>query len=360
MVLYGEELAASLWERGLASLPALDEERISGTVAASTVFRASVVGLAAAMGLCLLALVAARPAESAFRGANGKIFFESTRTGSSQIFSMNPNGSAQTNITKDRTRNEENPALSPDGRKVAYEYAREVWTMNADGTGRRRVAANTGADATPSWSPDGKKIVFSKNRADIYVVNVNGTGQKRLTFTPNHQEYDPAYSPDGVRIAYTLSGFGGLCNGTCIYSMTAGGKGQRNLTPEEDVQCRDGTSFHHNVVSQHASWSPSGRRIAFRGGGGCTADGSVAGGLNIWTMNPDGSGKRQLTRDENTQDDEPAYSPDGKKITFVSDKDSAAAFPQEIYTMAAADGSGIRRLTTNGAFDGHPDWQPRR
>ena len=86
----------------------------------------------------------------------------------------------------------------------------------------------------------------------------------------------------------------------------------------------------------------------------------MTGGLNVWKMRPDGSGKRQLTRDENTQDDQPAYSPDGTRISFVSDRDSNAAFPQEIYTMNATDGSGIRRLTFNGAFDGHPDWQPLR
>ncbi|MGH3147956.1 MAG: TolB family protein, partial [Rubrobacter sp.] len=207
------------------------------------------------------------------------------------------------------------------------------------------------------WSPDGKKIVFSKNSADIWVVNADGTGQKRLTFTTDRQERDPAYSPDGTRIAYTVSPVSG---GTQIYAMNANGSAQRNLTPEENVECPDGGSYAHNVVSGHASWSSSGRRIAFRGAGGCTAAGSVTGGLNIWTMNPDGSGKRQLTRDENTQDDQPAYSPDGTKVAFVSDRDSNAAFPQEVYTMSAANGSGMRRLTANGAFDGHPDWQPRR
>jgi Tol biopolymer transport system component len=339
--------------------PRFHEERIGRVVAASRVLEAS-VAVTVLTAIMLVCIAAAEPAGAAFRGANGKIFFESTRTGSSQIFSMNPNGSGVTNVTSNRSLNEENPAVLPSGLKVAYEYAREVWVMNVDGTGKRRVVGNTGGDATPSWSPDGKKIVFSRNRADIWVVNVDGTGQKRLTFTPNHQEYDPAYSPDGTKIAYTLSGFGALCNGTCIYVMNAGGAGQRSLTPEENVDCPDGGSYSHDVVSHHASWSPNGSRIAFRGAGGCAADGSVTGGLNIWRMNPDGSGKRQLTNDENTSDDQPAYSPDGTKIAFVSDRDSNAAFPKEIYTMNAADGSGIRRLTANGAFDGHPDWQPRR
>jgi Tol biopolymer transport system component len=296
-------------------------------------------------------------AEAAFRGDNGKIFFESDRTGSSQIFSMIPNGTGQTNITKNRSLNEADPAVSPNGKKVAYEYNREVWVMNADGTDKRKVVGNTGGDASPSWSPDAKKIVFSRNSSDIWVVNVDGSGQRRLTFTPDRQERDPAYSPDGDRIAYTVSPVNG--GGTQIYVMRASGNGQRNLTPEEDIECPDRGTYSHNVVSQHASWSPSGRRIAFTGAGGCTADGSVTGGLNIWTMDPDGDRKRQLTNDENTQDEQPAYSPDGTKITFVSDRDSNAAFPKEIYTMNA-DGSGIRRLTANRATDQHPDWQPRR
>ncbi len=271
---------------------------------------------------------------------------------------MNPNGAVQINITRNRSLNEEDPAVSPSGLKVTYEYAREVWVMNADGTGKRRVVANTGDDASPSWSPDAKRIVFSRNSADIWVVNADGTGQKRLTFTPDRQERDPAYSPDGTKIAYTVSPLSG--GGTQVYVMSANGAGQRNLTPEENVECPDGGSYDHNVVSQHASWSPNGRRIAFAGAGGCTAAGSVTGGLNIWTMNADGSTKRQLTRDENTIDEQPAYSPDGTKIAFVSDRDSNAAFPKEIYSMNADDGSGIRRLTANGATDEHPDWQPRR
>ena len=154
---------------------------------------------------CLVALVLVQDAtDAAFPGTNGKIFFESTRTGSSQIFSMIPNGDSETNVTRNRSLNHEDPAVSPSGLKIAYEYAREVWVMNTDG-----------------------------------------------------------------------------------------------------------------------------------------------------------SGKRQRTNDENTQDDQPTYSPDGTKITFVSDRDSNAAFPQEIYTMNAPDGSAIRRLTTNVAFDGNPDWQLR-
>ena len=324
-------------------------------MAASRVLKAS-----AAVAIIMLVLIAAaEPAGAAFRGANGKIFFESTRTGSYQIFSMKPNGSGVTNIASNRSLSEADPAVSPNGRKIAYEYAREVWVMNADGTGKRKVVGNTGGDASPSWSPDGRKIVFSRNSADVWVVNVDGTGKRNLTKTPDRQERDPAYSPDGARIAYTVSPVSS--GGTQVYVMNANGKRQTNLTPEDSFtfECPDGGTYGHNVESRYPSWSPSGRRIAFTGAGGCTAGGSLTGGLNIWTMNPDGSGKRQLTNDENTIDEQPAYSPDGTKIVFVSDRDSMASSLKEIYTMNA-DGSGIRRLTTNGATDEHPDWQPLR
>lgn len=323
--------------------------------------RVLVVLLAAVVISVEIGLIVSRPAEAAFPGGNGKIYFESTRTGSSQIFAMNPSGSKQTNITRNRSLNQEDPAVSPNGRKVAYEYAREVWVMNSDGTGKRRVVADTGGDASPSWSPNGKRIVFSKNSADIWVVKLDGTGQRNLTNTPNQQERAPAFSPDGERIAYTVSPTSG---GTQVYVMNADGSGQTNFTGEENVGCPNGGTYSHDVQSRDASWSPDGNWIAFTGAGGCAAGGSATGGLNIWRMDAvDGVPKVQLTNDENTIDELPAYAPSlaGARIAFVSRRNNDdVAFPDEIYTMDADDGSDIRRLTTNAATDRNPDWQPRR
>jgi Tol biopolymer transport system component len=77
----------------------------------------------------LRALVTARPADAAFRGANGKIFLQSTRTGGSQIFAMDPNGPGMTNVTSTRTLREQDPADSPSGLKFVYTStpARSGW-----------------------------------------------------------------------------------------------------------------------------------------------------------------------------------------------------------------------------------------
>jgi len=78
--------------------------------------------------------------------------------------------------------------------------------VNADGSGRSRLTT-TGSELEPAWSPDGSKIAFRGIRDDgfsvIYTVNTDGTGLTLLTDTTLLQNFDPAWSPDGTKIAYT-------------------------------------------------------------------------------------------------------------------------------------------------------------
>ena len=73
----------------------------------------------------------------------------------------------------------------------------EIYVMNDDGSGQRRLTNNTDTDVSPSWSPDGKKIAFASDRdgnREIYVMNADGSGQTRLT---NNTDTDvsPSWSP---------------------------------------------------------------------------------------------------------------------------------------------------------------------
>ena len=102
---------------------------------------------------------------------------------------MNAHGSEQRILT----RKPENafPAWSPDGGKIAFVSNRdgnlEIYVMNSDGSGQRRLTRHPGVDGSPAWSPDGRSIACGCERGgnfDIYVISADGSGQRRLTREP--------------------------------------------------------------------------------------------------------------------------------------------------------------------------------
>jgi Tol biopolymer transport system component len=100
----------------------------------------------------------------------------------------------------------------------------------------------------------------------------------------------------------------------------------------------------NQAIGKSPAWSPDGSKIAF--------ESDKDGNLEIYVMNSDGTGQKRLTTNS-ANDVEPAWSPDGSKIAFRSDRDGNF----EIYKMNS-DGTGQKRLTTNSAYDGKPDWSP--
>jgi TolB protein len=192
----------------------------------------------------------------------------------------------------------------------------ELWIMNADGSGRRFVAA--GPFGRVDWSPDGQSITFERydrpHFPRIYVMAADGSGRRWLADGTR-----PLWSPRGKVIAFRPD------RSDELWRINADGSGRRKLTRTAGLYAVNG--------SQGFAWSPDGRKIAFTGFPVDMED------TEVYVMNADGSGQRNLTRHAGA-DDFAAWSPDGRKIVFASDRDGT----WEIYVMNA-DGSDQRRLT---------------
>jgi len=321
----------------------------------------SVMVLAAvSLASLLVVLAGTKPAEAAFQGTNGRIFFDTSRSGFTEIWTVNPNDSADIKklVGTDDRNAESNPAVSPDGSRVAYEYVGEIWVMNANGTAPRQLTnPSVGSDGEPTWSPDGTRIAFTRTNGDreIWAMNADGSGQTNLTKNPNNEERDPAWSPLGDKISYTRTGCevsGG--GGVCVYSMNADGSGQINLTPkvnETDALCERMPGTGPYGESREPSWSPNGSKIVFTSRPDCTE--GRFGGTEIWVMNDDGTGETNITGDD-FSDELPAFSPDGQQVTFSSDRDNSDF---EIYTTPAG-GGAITQLTdtVSSVRDENADW----
>jgi hypothetical protein len=233
---------------------------------------------------------------------------------------------------------ESSPAWSPDGTKVAFTARVDVYVVNADGTGVTNLGTTEDAGA-PAWSADGTKIAYNASRytcpgdprfcasedLGIRTINADGSGDVQLLPGGTERPHNPAWSPDGTKIAVDVETNTAPAD---IYVFNANGTGGTRLTNGEP-----GTL----PGSIEPNWSPDGQQIAFQRNG------------DIWVMNADGSGPVQITETGGARTDaDPAWSPDGTKIVFLR---------SDSVHVIGSDGAGVTTLTETGA-DFSPDWQP--
>lgn len=143
----------------------------------------------------------------------GKVVFVSARDSVNELYSVPLTGGAQTRLTF-TTAAEIQPALSPDGTRLAYTSdaagVNKLWTASSTGAGAARATPTSfgfggSIESSPSWNPGGTRVAFSatnNSSSDIYDFLSPFSGQPTLQVGGSAQEVEPAWSPDGTRLAF--------------------------------------------------------------------------------------------------------------------------------------------------------------
>lgn len=207
---------------------------------------------------------------------------------------------------------------SPDGRSLAFGTLGPdagVFLTEVDGAAVRRVAAGI----QPAWSPDGTRIAYRATDGEIHVMSAGGSDDVVLTDVGGASY--PDWSADGHTIAFVGPGPRGHRHGLDVYSSNEDGSIVDNLTS-------------HSAVDTEPAWSPTGATIVFRSDRATSSEDAPV-HEHLFVMNAEGGNLIRIT-DDTTVTHAPAWSSDGRWIAF---DDGRSIF------VANADGSAITRVT---------------
>ena len=271
--------------------------------------------------------------------------------------------------------------FSFDGRQLIFQSKRDgrgcdqIYSMNIDGSNVRMVSNGDGRTTCSYFFKGGKKVLYASTFGggkecpppadyskgyvwaiypdyEIYTAKPDGKDLKNLTDSKGY-DAEATISPNGKKIIFTSERDGDLE----LYSMDTNGKNIKRLTNEPGY---DGGAF----------FSPDNKMIVYRGSH--PADAAlvqrdkdflaqhliVPTVFEVWTMNADGSNKKQVTK-LNAASFAPFFTPDGKRIIFCTNYFADDAKKRNFdLALINVDGTGLERVTFNESFDGFPMFSP--
>jgi hypothetical protein len=312
------------------------------------------------LGLWMPGSVAAAPDHAEIAFVNGAEIWAARADGSDRRLLVAPTRSREV-LSQ--------PVWSPDGSALAYvsDVAPRGERGTDEGAARLMVFDEAGRRAltplrngvyaySPAWSPDGSMLAFQRAiltrdrlRTEIVTRMIATGAERRLVGTGIGARLrtvgEPAWSPDGSTIAYTHARLdSGYHFKPLIRTLPAAGGAPRTLI-------RD---------AQSAAWSPDGTRLAFasvrdKNGVRCGSDECRYAG-ELYTAAADGTGLQRLTSNEG-DDARPTWSPDGSRLLFTSDRNLPEGDSSEVYSIAG-DGSCLTWLTNGIPPSASPSWRP--
>ncbi len=233
----------------------------------------------------------------------------------------------------------------PDGKSIAFSYLGDIWTVEAIGGVARPVTMHEAHDINPIFSPDGKQIAFSSNRYgsyDVFVVSAVGGKPQRLTFD-SAPDMVTGWTPDGKGVVFSSPHD---CVSVEHRMLRRAGRRRRG---EETAAVRsEGSSLLHPAATRSRSSAARGTWYR-RGYRGSSND-------DIWVSTADGKDTRRVTTFDG-QDGVPMFSPDARKLFYVTENGSKPNCANIVCQNLASDGSPVGTIKR---FTMHDDGTVRR
>lgn len=280
-----------------------------------------------------LTLPAGPAAWATFPGDNGLIAYRAHHGADTdyRIYTRTASGGAELALTADGVA-AGHPRYTGDGKRIVYSFDGDIWIMRYDGKLQRQITNTPAAEVSVVVAPTGKWIAWylGESPAKLHVMRTDGSDERIVATVPG-EGGELSWSPDGktfATVAYRNGDFDLL-----LIDVSTGDKDwvANTSTMEWDVD-----------------WAPDGSRLVYSAG-------SDSSHRDLYTIKPDGTGRKRLTSTGNKDEGQPCWSPNGRRILFV--QRIIATNSRDLATMPA--GGGKQKLV--GPIDGDdfdPAWQP--